>query len=141
VIGTLPVCMLLHPVGIGSTRAMNVASAKMWLRALVDALPDVAFEASWIPYAEIAIDRERGIHDAICVLDRCDAVVAVGGEFSRGMRTEWLRAEQKKLRCIDLTHPPMPTILTIEAFTETRSQTFRATVTDAFRDMKARAAA
>src|SRR5262245_37677443 len=107
--------MLLHPVGIGSTRAMNVASAKMWLRALVDALPDVAFDAGWLAYADIATDRERGIRDAICVLERCDAVVAVGGEFSRGMRAEWQRAEQKKLYCIDLSRPPMPTILTIDS--------------------------
>jgi len=138
---SIPVVYLLHPVGIGSTRAMNVASAKMWLRALVDALPTVAFDASWLPYAEIAIDRERGIHDAICVLDRCDAVVAVGGEFSRGMRTEWQRAEQKKLRCIDLTRPPMPMILTIEGFSETRTPSFRQTVTEAFHVMIARAAA
>ena len=120
-----PIVFLLHPVGIGSTRAMNVASAKMWLRALIDALPDIAFDASWLPYAEIAIDRERGICDAICVLDRCDAVVAVGGEFSRGMTAEWRHAEQIKLQCVDLTRPPMPTILTPETFTETRSPKFQ----------------
>lgn len=138
---TTPVVFLLHPVGIGSTRAMNVASAKMWLRALIDALPGVAFDAGWIPYAEIAIDRERGIHDAICVLDRCDAAVAVGGEFSRGMRTEWQRAEQKKLHCIDLTRPPMPTILTIESFIETRTTAFQAKIAEAFTGItKARAA-
>lgn len=137
----IPICMLLHPVGIGSTRAMNVASAKMWLRALVDAMPDVAFEAGWLAYADIAIDRERGIHDAICMLERCDAVVAVGGEFSRGMHTEWQRAKQRNLHCMDLTRPPMPSILTIDSFIETRTLAFRQAVTDAFRGAKVRVAA
>ena len=35
----IPVIFLLHPVGVGATRAMNVLSAKLWLRALVDLLP------------------------------------------------------------------------------------------------------
>jgi hypothetical protein len=132
-----PVCMMLHPVGIGSTRAMNVSSAKIWLRALVESVPTVSFDASWLPYAETMIDRERGIHDALAVLDRCDAVVAVGGEFSRGMIAEWQRAATKKLRQIDLTRSPMPTILTIDSYAKTRSTDFRAKISEAFAPMLA----
>lgn len=129
--------MLLHPVGIGSTRAMNVASAKMWLRALIDAVPHVAFEASWLAYAEIAIDRERGINDALCVLDRCDGVIAVGGEFSRGMITEWKRAAERKLRLVDLTKPPMPNTLSQGNFEKTLTPAFRAAIVTALATPKA----
>ena len=132
-----PVMMLLHPVGIGSTRAMNVASAKMWLRALIDAIPAVAFEASWLAYAEIAISRERGIDDALRMLDRCDGVVAVGGEFSRGMLAEWKRAAERKLRLVDLTQPPMPKILTMEDFGKTRTPAFQAAIAAALGSARA----
>lgn len=127
-----PVFMILHPVGIGATRAMNVLSAKLWLRALVDLLPDVAFEASWIPYAEAMVDRERGLRDALACAARVDGAVAVGGEFSRGVLVEWELFGQLKLRRIDLTRSPMPSILTYETFTETRSSSFQKTVREAF---------
>ena len=129
----VPTIFLLHPVGIGGTRAMNVLSAKLWLRALVDLLPDVCISAPWLPYAEAMIDRERGIRDALALLDHCDAAVAVGGEFSRGMRLEWERARSSRLVLVDLTRPPMPAILTYETFVETRSASFREQVTGAFR--------
>jgi hypothetical protein len=129
----LPICMLLHPVGIGSTREMNVLSTKIWLRTLIDILPKVIINAAWLPYAEVNIDRERGIHDALEMLDRCDGVVAVGGEFSHGMALEWAHARVKKLALIDLTHPPMPAILTKETFIETRAPAFRTKVIEEFR--------
>jgi hypothetical protein len=133
--------MMLHPVGIGGTRAMNVHSAKLWLRALVDLIPDVSFCAAWLAYADVAIDRERGLRDALVLMEHCDAVVAVGGEFSRGMRIEWNLASQKKLALIDLTRPPIPGILTTELFVETRTPAFRQVVTEAFHVVTARAAA
>lgn len=133
--------MLLHPVGIGATRAMNVLSAKLWVRALVDLLPDVVIAAPWLPYAEAMIDRERGLRDAYEQLDRSDAVCAAGGDFSRGVNQEWGRANEKGLYRVDLTKPPLPGLLTYETFSDTRTPAFKQLVTAAFRDVAVRKAA
>jgi hypothetical protein len=124
--------MLLHPVGVGATRAMNVLSAKLWVRALVDLFPDVVISAPWLPYAETMVDRERGIRDALVCAESCHGAVAVGGEFSRGVSAEWTKFGQMNRPRIDLTHAPMPSILTYETFSETRTPSFRAFVTEAF---------
>ena len=138
---SLPVMFLLHPVGIGATRSMNVLSAKLWLRALVDLLPDVVISAPWLPYAEAMVDRERGLRDALVCAESCHGAVAVGGEFSRGTASEWELFGRLKRTRIDLTRPPMPSLLTYETFGETRTSSFRQEVADAFRPMMARAAA
>lgn len=138
----LPVVFLLHPVGVGATRAMNVLSAKLWLRALVDLLPDVVISAPWLPYAEAMVERERGLRDALIAAERgSSAAVAVGGEFSRGTITEWELFEHLKRPRIDLTRSPMPAILTYETFSETRTASFQHAVTAAFRPLATRAAA
>lgn len=137
----IPVIFLLHPVGIGSTRAMNVFSSKLWLRALVDILPDVMISAPWLPYAEVNIDRERGLRDALVSIERHDGAVAVGGDFSMGMRSEWDKFGVLKLPRIDLTRKPMPGLLTQEAFSETRTPAFREAVMQAFSPFTVRAAA
>lgn len=137
----IPIIFLLHPVGIGATRAMNVLSAKLWLRALVDLLPDVSIAAPWIPYAEAMIDRERGLRDALVWAECCHGAVAVGGEFSLGMTDEWILFRQRSRPRIDLTVPPMPGLLTFETFAETRTSSFRQTVLAAFRGTEARQAA
>jgi hypothetical protein len=121
----MPVLFMLHPVGIGATRSMNVLSAKLWLRALVDLLPDVSIAAPWLPYAEAMIDRERGLRDALACAERCDGAIAVGGEFSRGTFAEWDLFGRLGRPRIDLTHPPLPAILTYEAFAETRTPAFQ----------------
>lgn len=137
----LPVVFLLHPVGIGSTRMMNVWSAKLWLRAFVDLLPDVAISAPWLPYAEVNIDRERGIRDALVCAESCSGTVAVGGEFSRGMMREWDLFGRLGRTRIDLTRKPMPGILTNESFVEMQTPAFRQAVTQAFEPVTVRAAA
>lgn len=137
----LPVIFLLHPVGVGATRAMNVLSAKLWIRALVDLLPDVVIAAPWLPYAEAMVDRERGLRDAIVQLERSDGVAAVGGDFSRGVIAEWNRAGVLKLGQVDLTKSPMPGLLTYETFGETRTDMFRQAVIAAFGPVTMRAAA
>lgn len=129
----LPIFFLLHPVGVGATRAMNVLSTKLWIRALVDLLPDVVISAPWLPYAEAMVDRERGLRDALECAERHDGAIATGGEFSRGTVTEWELFGRLKLPRIDLTRPPMPSILTYETFAETRAIGFRQVVTEAFR--------
>lgn len=137
----IPNIFLLHPVGIGSTRAMNVFSAKLWLRALVDILPDVMISAPWLPYAEVNVDRERGLRDALSSIARHDGAVAVGGDFSIGMVREWDEIRGLKLPRIDLTKPPMPGLLTPETFGETCLAAFREAVTKAFAPMLVRVAA
>jgi hypothetical protein len=137
----LPVYFLLHPVGVGATRAMNVLSAKLWLRALVDLLPDVGISAPWLPYAEAMVDRERGLRDALAFAEPCYGAVAVGGEFSRGSSVEWELFGQLKRPRIDLTRSPMPALLTYETFAETRTASFQQTVAAAFRDVSVRQAA
>jgi hypothetical protein len=138
----IPVIFLLHPVGIGSTRTMNVASAKMWIRVLVDILPDVSISAPWLPYAEVNVDRERGLRDAFAAIERHDGAVAVGGDFSLGMRSEWDKFGALKLSRIDLTKPPMPDLLTTqEAYLATRAPAFRAAVMQAFEPLMVRAVA
>lgn len=137
----IPIIMLLHPIGVGATRSMNVLSAKLWLRALVDLLPDVAVSASWLPYAEVMVDRERGLRDALASAERADGAVAVGGDFSRGMAVEWDLFGRLKLPRIDLTRSPMPAILTYETFAETRAPGFRQAVVDAFSSVVVRKAA
>ena len=137
----IPVIFLLHPVGIGSTRAMNVFSTKLWIRALVDILPDVSISAPWLPYAEVNIDRERGLRDAFACIERHDGAVAVGGDFSLGMVSEWEKFRALKLPRIDLTRAPMPAILTQETFSETRTTSFREAVIKAFQPVAVRAAA
>jgi len=136
-----PIVMLLHPVGEGSTRMMNVWSAKLWLRALVDLLPDVVIDAAWLPYAEVAIDRERGLRDAFVFAERCHGAVAVGGDFSRGVTDEWdLFGRMGRFR-IDLSKKPMPAILTTEAFGETQQPSIRKIILEAFQPLIVRAAA
>lgn len=137
----LPVVFLLHPVGVGATRSMNVLSAKLWLRALVDLLPDVVISAPWLPYAEAMVDRERGLRDALVCAESCHGAVACGGEFNRGTLTEWELFGRLGRPRIDFTRSPMPSILTYETFAETRSASFQQAVTEAFGAMKMRAAA
>jgi len=137
----LPVIFLLHPVGVGATRAMNVLSTKLWLRALVELLPDVVISAPWLPYAEAMVDRERGIRDALVAAESCHGAAAVGGEFSRGMMTEWDLFGHLSRPRIDLTRRPLPGILTYETFSETRTQAFRTSVTEKFSVLQSQKAA
>jgi len=136
-----PVIFLLHPVGIGATRSMNVLSAKLWLRALVDLLPDVVISAPWLPYAEAMVDRERGLRDALVCAEYHHGAVAVGGEFSRGTREEWELFGRLNRPRIDLSRAPMPELLTYETFAETRTPSFRQAVISAFGAVTMKAAA
>ena len=137
----IPIIMLLHPVGVGATRAMNVLSAKLWARALIDLLPEISFETSWITYAEVMADRDRGIRDAFVHVPRSDGAVAAGGDFSRGMSDEWTVFGDFKRARIDLTRAPMPGLLTYETFAETRTPSFQQAVIDAFSAVTDRRAA
>jgi hypothetical protein len=127
-----PMVFLMHPVGVGATRAMNVLSAKLWLRALVDLLPDVVISAPWLPYAEAMVDRDRGLRDALVCAETCHGGVAVGGEFSRGTLDELDLFGRLGRTRIDLTRSPMPGLLSYETFAETRTRSFQQAVIEAF---------
>jgi hypothetical protein len=137
----IPIIMLLHPVGIGSTRDMNVHSAKLWIRVLVDLLPDVVISAPWLPYAEAMIDRDRGIRDALATVYRHDGAVAVGGEFSWGMSLEWEEYGRLRLPRIDLTRPPLPGILNQGSQDKVLHPDFKQAVVQAFRNALVKEAA
>lgn len=137
-----PVIFLLHPIGTGGTRTMNVQSAKLWMRVFVDLLPDIVIAAPWFPYAEGIVDRERGLRDSLVFAERCDGAAAVGGEFSRGTAAEWELFGKLGRPRIDLTRPPMPSIFTTETFYDaTQNPAFKQAVTQAFHDAIARKAA
>jgi len=128
----LPVIFLIHPGGLGATRAMHVLSAKLWLRALVNLLPDVAIGAPWLPYAEAMIKHERELRDASIFARCCQGAVAVGGEINQNTNPEWELFGRLGRPRIDLTHPPFPALLTYETFAETQTPAFRRSVVDAF---------
>ena len=140
-INRIPIIMLLHPVGVESTRELNVRSAKLWVRVLVDLLPNVMISAPWLPYAEAMIDRDRGIRDALATVDRHDGAVATGGEFSWGMSLEWEAFGKLKLPRIDLTRSPLPGILNQGSLEKTMMPDFKQSVARAFSDALAREAA
>ena len=140
-INRIPIIMLLHPVGVESTRDMNVRSAKLWIRVLVDLLPNVVISAPWLPYAEAMIDRDRGIRDALVTIGRHDGAVATGGEFSWGMSLEWEEYGKLKLPRIDLTRPPLPGILNQGSLEKTLQPDFKQAVVRAFNDALAKEAA
>ena len=102
-----PVVYLAHPVGAPDRDGIdaNLARVRRWLRAIVDAT-DWSICASWMPYVE-ALDedryRARGLADDLACLERCDAIVLVGGRVSAGMAIERDHAVTCGLRVIDLT--------------------------------------
>jgi len=114
---------------------MNVLSAKLWLRALIDLLPDVAIAAPWLPYAETMVDCDRSLRDARAFAASCHVAVAVGGQLNRATRIEWDLFGQSGRPRIDLTRPPLPSLLTYETFAKTRMPKFQEVVTAGFRDL------
>ena len=106
------VVYLAHPVGASTVEGVraNLARAKRWLWALRCAT-DWSICAPWIPAVEAVIDsgavehdeRARGLADDLAVVDRCDAIVMVGGRVSSGMAMERDHAAGHRLRVIDLS--------------------------------------
>lgn len=90
----VPVFYLAHPVGAATPDGVadNLASARTWLKALIDGCPNVAWCVSWLPYLDVLEDsgsnRERGLRDDCEIVRRCSAVVMVGPRESEGMRRE-----------------------------------------------------
>jgi len=110
--GRRPVVYLAHSVGAATVEGVraNLAAAKRWLWALRCAT-DWSICAPWIPAVEAVLDsgaaehaeRERGLVDDLAVVERCDAIVLVGGRVSSGMALERDHASACGLLVIDLT--------------------------------------
>lgn len=83
----------------------NLARARRWLRWLVENT-DWSIVCSWMPYVETLDEakwRARGLEDDKAALERCDAIVMVGGRVSSGMAIERDHAASHGLRVVDLT--------------------------------------
>lgn len=134
------VVYVAHPVGVGADRPLNIASTKLWLRALVEAIDSVAFSIPWLPYVEVldeSTHRDRGIRDDLAQLDRCDAIALTGGRTSPGMTIERDRMRDLARGVVDLTGltiggEPVG-ILTPTNYHLTQTAAFRWRVREAFR--------
>jgi hypothetical protein len=86
------VIYLAHPVSASTIAeiAENLDRAREWLAWLVKNT-DFAVCASWIGSINPANEqdtRERGMEDNLAILERCDAIILVGGRVSSGMAIE-----------------------------------------------------
>jgi len=100
------VIYLAHPVA-GDVKA-NLASARRWIRWIVDNYTDIAICAPRIPYVEslrdeCVQDRLRGTRDDLEILARCDEVWLVGDRVSSGMEAEKTVAMKLGKPILDLT--------------------------------------
>lgn len=112
----VPLVYLMHPVGNGPARQLNVRNAKLWVRLLVELIPHVAIVAPWIPYVEVLEEegyRERGMRDDLHTLQVCHAAVACGGRYSPGMCTErdMFAAITPARPIVDLTDLPVDPVI------------------------------
>lgn len=92
-------------LAVGATILRNLKRARRWLRWLVERT-EWSIVASWMPYVETLDEerwRARGLADDLAVVERCDAIVLVGGRVSSGMAIERDHAVARGLRVVDLT--------------------------------------
>lgn len=95
---------------IAAEIALNLARARRWLRWLVEHT-DWSINATWIAGVQAAMEagvseadeRPRGLADMLVQVERCDAIVLVGGRVSGGMAMERDHAVKHGLTVIDLT--------------------------------------
>lgn len=99
---TPPLLYFAHPVsgGAAGTPAeieaavqANLARARRWVNFLLHAMPDAAFELSWLSYIEALSEgqayRDRGLRDDEINARRCDGIILCGGAMTRGMAREY----------------------------------------------------
>lgn len=88
-----------------------------------------------------AIGHARGLRAASIFARCCEGTVTIGGQLNQGTRAEWELFGKLGHPRINLTHPPLPALLTYETFAETQLPTFRRAVIDAFSTIATRKAA
>lgn len=108
---TKAVVYLAHPVGADTVEGVqdNLRAARRWLWALRQAT-DWSLAAPWIGDVLAGIEagaaepdeRGRGLVDMFALIERCDAIVLVGGRVSAGMAAELAHARAHGLEVIDL---------------------------------------
>lgn len=81
---------MAHPFG-GDPR--NLERAKRWYLWLVREFPRNAYECSWLVSCELLDDSDPFVRRAALARDfeivrKCDALLFVGGEITKGMRAE-----------------------------------------------------
>lgn len=98
---------LAHPVAGDVTD--NVARAIRWLRYLMEGDRQSIYIAPWIATImaigseETPDDRRRALDECVEIVRRCDGIVLVGGQVSRGMELELRAAIDAGREIIDLT--------------------------------------
>lgn len=110
---------LAHPVGAVDAAGVeaNLGRARQWLRWLIDlpnpAVGRIAWVLPWWAYVDALGDgapryRERGLRDTLAVLERCDALLALGRP-TPGVVTETATAQRAGLPVVDwIAAGPLP---------------------------------
>ncbi len=113
---------MAHPVA--GDVAANLAKAKQWLRALQDANPTTVIIAPWITSCEIYDDdpeqRAAGILRSCYAIEKCSAIILVGGGISVGMEIEMECAIRAGVFVYDLTELSITANLKLPGFATTR---------------------
>ncbi len=86
----------------------NLARAKRWLRALMEAHPEATFCLPWSVFCELGSDddeayRARCLRDDVAIAGRCDGIVLCGGRVSAGMLRELGAVLERNGLVVDLT--------------------------------------
>jgi hypothetical protein len=109
----------IHRVGPdGPARDANIESAKLWIRFLVDVLPECAINAPWLAYV-MSLDetryRDRGLRDGVtlAIADVNDIGIVCGPTMSDGCRGDRDNLIEAGRGVFDLTplglaSPPYP---------------------------------
>lgn len=104
---TVPVAYFIHRVQ-KPNRRLNLDRSYRWIRWLVDALPDVAICATWLPYCE-ALDEEtyraRGLRDgeALAGLGGISVGIVCGPQISDGCKGDIENLAKKGIASVTLT--------------------------------------
>lgn len=99
---------MAHPVS--GDVAGNLARAKRWLKWLYKEYTDWGIIAPWLEIVEYSGLDNNNLEDLLRGLEidketvaRCDGIILVGGQISRGMHMELEVAKQHGLHIEDLT--------------------------------------
>lgn len=110
---------LAHPVGAVDAAGVeaNLQRARQWLRWLIDlpnpAVARISWVLPWWAYVDALGDgvhryRERGLRDTLAVLERCDALLALGRP-TPGVVAETAAAQRAGLPVVDwIAAGPLP---------------------------------
>lgn len=98
-----PVIYVAHPLGSGPDREQNRQNAARWCAWVAES--SAAPVADWIVLSGVWTEDKRalGLEVDFALIERCHAVVLVGGRVSPGMQLEADHGEEHDVPAIDLT--------------------------------------